>query len=120
MLVMLTEPLSSATGELTGVTEVPLLDGLNALLLDSIASWLDDTDGVGIVLEGFSSADDDAAGVGVGVMKDVDSMVWASCVASGWPFGSRNVTAGTTCVRTVCCMGSTTTAVFAFTDFAVD
>jgi hypothetical protein len=120
MLVMLTEPLSSATGELAGATEVLLVEGLNALLLDSIAPWLDDTDGVGTVLEVFSSADDDVAGVGVGVMKDVDSMVWASSVASGCPFGLRNVTADRTCVKTVCCMGSTTIAVSALTDFAVD
>lgn len=91
----------------TGPCELPgravaLLSGETELLIcDGTAPWLVALGGVadGIRVDKLG---EDAAGTGVGVKNEVDNIVWASCVASGFPFGSMNVIADIIRVITVC------------------
>ena len=113
-LVELSCPFTIDACELLGSCEtLPLeVDGL--WLLEDSDTGVDVCEGVRTRPE-LCWLEDGVADPRVGVMKEVKRMVSALCVANGLPLRSENVTAGMICVKTVNCIGSTTTAVFALT-----
>lgn len=110
-LVSLVVPFLTTAIELVAATAGALLEGNTVLLSAGLASGLGVADGVGDALELSCRS-----GLGVGVMNDVETTVCGSSVASGSPFVSWNVIAGSIDVKTDCWIGSTTTAVSALTD----
>jgi hypothetical protein len=68
----------------------------------------------------ITTADDEAAGAGVGVKYDVIRTVSAGWEAIGFPSGFRNVIGGFTRVMTVFWIGSMTSAVSALTRCPVE
>jgi hypothetical protein len=103
--------LTAVPAVLDNATDAAALEIGVGLLLIGVGSGLGVTEGVCITLE-LSSV----VGAGGDFMKEVENTVCGSSVMSGSPSGRTNVIAGIIDVRTVCCMGSTISAVFAATD----
>lgn len=112
MLVPFIGPLCTASCELVGAAKAGALNEGMGLLCEDVIKDLDVGEEEGATFE-LAAIDDEGAGAGVGVKKDVDRIVSAACVANGSPLGLRNVIAGMTWVMTVRWMGSITRAVFA-------
>lgn len=109
MLVVFMGPLSTAAIELGGAIKAGALDtGMAEDNGNELAV------GDGVALE-TGAAEEGGAGAGVGVKYSVDTTVSASWVATGSPFGLRNVMADMTLVTTVRWRGSITSAVSTLT-----
>jgi hypothetical protein len=110
-LVSLAVSLTTVATVLDNASEAAALDNGVGLLSIGFGSGLGVAEGVCITLElSF------VVGAGGGIMKEVENTVCGSSVMSGSPSGRTNVIAGIIDVWTVCCMGSTISAVFATTD----